>query len=167
MLNQLSHLGTPLVCHILVLIKVKVSVSCYYLENHYFLSHLFLFFSFLFFKFVYFERETAWSGEGHRERETEDPKQALCCQQRTRHGAPTHETVRSWPEWKPRVGRLTDWATQAHPLPAISFRVFSLSFLSVVPTGKSALLLLRGRSQYHSLWAHCILAKCRRQEWSV
>ena len=47
-----------------------------------------------------------WMGEGQREGERENPKQALCCQ----HG---HlRTVRSWPELKSRVRRLTDWASQ-------------------------------------------------------
>ena len=67
--------------------------------------------------FIYFERERgrerAWVEEGQRERERENPKQAPHCQRRAWCGAPTHEAVRSWLEPKPRVGCLSDWATQA------------------------------------------------------
>ena len=75
--------------------------------------------------YLFWERERTWIGEeqereeagerSRRERKTENPKQALCYQ----HGAwrcdSIPQTVRSWPEPKSRVRRLTDWATQAPP----------------------------------------------------
>ena len=51
--------------------------------------------------------------EGQRERETQNPKQAPHHQRRAQCGARTHKTMRSWPELKPRVRCLTNWATQA------------------------------------------------------
>ena len=54
---------------------------------------------FIIFKmFIYFWEREITSGEGQREREREDPKQAPHCQHRARHGAQTHETMISWPE---------------------------------------------------------------------
>ena len=49
-----------------------------------------------------------WAVEAQRERES--LTQAPC---RVQSGAWTHKTVRSWPEPKSRVRRLTGWATQA------------------------------------------------------
>ena len=69
-------------------------------------------FFFLFFKFIYFFlRETEWEkgGEGGRER----IPGRLCTFSTVGCRAQTHETLRSWPEVKPRGGRLTDWATRA------------------------------------------------------
>ena len=60
-----------------------------------------------FFKFIYFEIELAQVGEGQREKERESqagfvlPVQSLM-------RARIHKTLRSWPEPKARVGRLTD-----------------------------------------------------------
>ena len=65
--------------------------------------------------FILRETELVRVWEGQRERETENPKQALCHQHRDLCGAWTRETVRSWPELQPRFRRLTDWATQAPP----------------------------------------------------
>ena len=68
-----------------------------------------------FFIFIYLflrKTETAWMGEEQRERGRETPKQAPSCQHRARCRAGSQETVRSWPELKPRVGRLTNRATQ-------------------------------------------------------
>ena len=49
----------------------------------------------LFFKFIYLfwerESESVQMGEGHGERGTEDPKWALCWQQRAQSGAQTHK----------------------------------------------------------------------------
>ena len=74
--------------------------------------------------------EPARTGEGQRERKTENPKQDLHCQ----HGAPTQSsipwTVRSWPELKPRIGHFTDWATQ-EPL-----------FLEIIDTNQLFLALI-------------------------
>ena len=63
--------------------------------------------------YLFWKRETekeSVSKEGQRqrgrEREREKPKH------RAWYGAWTHKTVRSWPELKPRVRGLTDWATQ-------------------------------------------------------
>ena len=54
--------------------------------------------------FIYFwerERESMYeAGERQREIETEDPKQALCWQQRTQGGVQTHEFTASWSEMK-------------------------------------------------------------------
>ena len=64
---------------------------------------LFLLFFNIFFKFFYVylftlrEIETVWGG-AERERETENPKQALHYQHRAQCGARTHKTVRSRPE---------------------------------------------------------------------
>ena len=44
-----------------------------------------------FLMFISFERETVQTGEGQREREREDPKQALHCQCRAQYGARTHK----------------------------------------------------------------------------
>ena len=41
--------------------------------------------------FILFLREKERAGEGHRERETDDPKRAPPCQHRARCGAYTHE----------------------------------------------------------------------------
>ena len=60
---------------------------------------------------IFREIGTVWVGEGQKKGERENPKQALCCHHRVRHGAQTHETMRSWPELKPRVWRLTNRAT--------------------------------------------------------
>ena len=59
------------------------------------------------------------------ERETENPKQSPCCQCRTQHRAWTHETMRSWPEWKPRVRHLTTCAPQ---VPLEYFSNYSCDF---------------------------------------
>ena len=68
----------------------------------------------IFLMFIFWERERVWAGEGQRERETQNPKQApgseLSARSPTRGSNP--QTVRSWPE---PVGRLTDWASQAPP----------------------------------------------------
>ena len=68
-------------------------------------------------KFLYLfwerERERERAGEVQRERERKNPKQTPSCQHGAQLGAQTHEAVRSWPEPKPRVGRLTNWAAQA------------------------------------------------------
>ena len=61
-------------------------------------------------------KETGQVGKGReREREREErenPKQVPCCHLRAWRGAWTHETLRSWPELKPRVGLSINWATQ-------------------------------------------------------
>ena len=68
------------------------------------------------FIYLFWERQRQHKlGNGQRERETENPKYGLHNQHRARHGAQTHETVRSRPEPKPgvrHVRHLTDWATQ-------------------------------------------------------
>ena len=74
----------------------------------------FFFFSFFFFKVYLFlgQRETAWMGEGQRERETQNRKQAPGSEPSAQ--SPTwgsnSRTARSWPG---EVWRLTDCATQA------------------------------------------------------
>ena len=45
--------------------------------------------------FIYFEREKAQVGEGQREGERENPKQALCFQCRACHGAQIHKLLNS------------------------------------------------------------------------
>ena len=50
---------------------------------------------------------------GQRERGRENPKQAPHCPCRARCRAQSHPTLRSWPELKPRVRCLSNWATQA------------------------------------------------------
>ena len=64
--------------------------------------------------FIYFwERDRAQAGEGQRERETQNPKQApgseLSAQSLTRGSNPQTPELMTWAE----VGRLTNWATQA------------------------------------------------------
>ena len=67
------------------------------------------------FVYLFWERESMSEGGAGRE----NPKQAPCHQGRVHHGARSHkQTTRSWPEPKPRVEHLTNWATQA--LPALS-----------------------------------------------
>ena len=56
-----------------------------------------------------------WEGEREREKGRENPKQAPCP---TQGSIP--QTMRSWPELKSRVGRLTDWTPQA----SLGFFVF-------------------------------------------
>ena len=58
-------------------------------------------------------RERQQVGEGERERETENSKQCSCCWRRVWCGVQTQRNVRSWSLLKSRVGRLTNWATQA------------------------------------------------------
>ena len=74
--------------------------------------------------FIYFERERDVRG-ADREGERENPKQALCHQCKSLRQGSNLQTVKSWPELKPRVGRLIHWATQAvlllKPLPSICF----------------------------------------------
>ena len=75
----------------------------------------FFLYVYIFLIFIYFERNRARVSEGRTEREgeRENPKQAPYCKHRAQYGAPTHKTVRPWPKLKPRVGCLTEWATQA------------------------------------------------------
>ena len=67
--------------------------------------------------FIYFwqrERDRAWAGEGQRDRETQNPKQALGSElsaQSWTWGSGS-QTARSWLEPKSRVGRSTDCTTQ-------------------------------------------------------
>ena len=73
------------------------------------------------------EIQCKWGrGKGGRERERENPKQAPYCQHRAWCGAWTHEATRSWPEPKPKVGCLTDWATQATLAHIYIFNVYLL-----------------------------------------
>ena len=68
--------------------------------------------------YIYFERETevgASRGGAENEGERENPKQAPRCQHKAPCKGPISGTVRSWPEPKSRVGRLTSWATQVPP----------------------------------------------------
>ena len=62
--------------------------------------------------FIYFEREGGHKQGRRREKQRQNPKQTACRQHRAQRGAQTHETARSWPEPKGRVGRLTDYTTQ-------------------------------------------------------
>ena len=62
-----------------------------------------------------FERERTGPGEGHREEETENPKQPLHCQWRAPLGPLTHESWDHDQSQKPRVRFLTDWAHQVLP----------------------------------------------------
>ena len=69
----------------------------------------------IFFNVCLFLRETysLWAGEGHRERETQNPKQApgseLVSTEPDTGLELTDREIMTWAE----VGRLTDWATQA------------------------------------------------------
>ena len=70
-------------------------------------------FIYLFLKFIYLFWERVWTREGQREREGKRESQAgstLSAQSPTR--GLISWTVRSWPDPKPRVRRLTDWTTQ-------------------------------------------------------
>ena len=60
------------------------------------------------------EIDRGQAGEGQRERETESQAGSVPSAQSPMGGS-SPQTVRSWPEPKPRVGRLTDWATQGPP----------------------------------------------------
>ena len=62
------------------------------------------------------DRQCVWVGKGQREREGERESQAGSIPSAwslTQSSIPW--TVRSWPERKPGVGRLTDWVTQVPP----------------------------------------------------
>ena len=65
--------------------------------------------------FIYLWETESVSGEGQRERETQNPKQTrdskLSVQSPMWGSNP--QTVRAWPEQKPRVERVTEGATQA------------------------------------------------------
>lgn len=63
--------------------------------------------------FILRKTETAQVEEGKRKRERENPKQVPRCLHRAWCRAQIHQATRSWPESKPRVGCLTDWATQS------------------------------------------------------
>ena len=87
---------------------------------------------FYFFKFIYFERDR--DRERGRERGRERiPSRLYTVSTEPWHRVRTHETVRSWPEPKPGVRRLTDWATQAHfVLVFLSFCLFCFVFFNVI-----------------------------------
>ena len=76
--------------------------------------------------FILREREREWerAGERQRERERKNLKQALHCQLSAWCGAQTHKLMRSWSEFKLRVGHLNDWATQV-PLEKYFYTVLS------------------------------------------
>ena len=83
-------------------------------HQHCWLRCLFFFSRFFFLMFI-FERKTAQTGEGQREGETQNPKQApgskLSAQEPDAGLEPTNCEIMTWAE----VGRSTDWATQAPP----------------------------------------------------
>ena len=59
------------------------------------------------------EREREREVQRVRERERENPKQPPCCWHRAcLMQSLNPQTMKSWPEAKPRAGSLTDWATQ-------------------------------------------------------
>ena len=63
------------------------------------LCQVFFLFFLNFLIFIYFwERDRAQVEEGHRERETQNPKKYPGSEHRAQHGAQTHELWRSWPE---------------------------------------------------------------------
>ena len=78
--------------------KATCQVELNYIKiiQRYFVLFLFL----IFLMFIY-SGERAWPGEGHSERETENPKKALNCQCKAQQGAWTqepwdHDLSRSW-----------------------------------------------------------------------
>ena len=69
--------------------------------------------SFIHSKFIYFETETVRVGEGQREREGDrEPQASSALPGQSLMRASDSQIVRSRPELKPRIGRLTDWAIQ-------------------------------------------------------
>ena len=102
-----------------------------------------------FFKFIYFERERkrerAGKGQGgKREREAQagsalSPQSPIC--------GSNSRTVRSWPEPKPRVGHLTNWATQV-PLEYVS------SLGSTMFFWKEMLLCIKNHFKLSPAWFH-------------
>ena len=91
---------------------------------------------FFFFKLTYLfwerQRQHKWG------RARKDPKQAPPCPCRTWCRTGTHEeAVRSWPELKLRVGRLTDWATQRRRILILTaillLRSILTTWLAVLP----------------------------------
>ena len=84
--------------------------------------------SFLKFILVTFVRERKRVGEGQRERERENPKQAPFCLYRPY----LSRTLRSWPEPKSRLRGLTDWAPRR---PCLFFPIcYQLFLLHVFQT---------------------------------
>ena len=61
-----------------------------------------------------FERDRAWAGEGQRQERDSQAGSAWSTQSLTQDS--NSQTVRSWPEPKWRVRRLTDCTTQAPPI---------------------------------------------------
>ena len=95
-------------------------------EHRFALQYITFIFWMFMYLFVYSEREREREGAsgGRAEREGERESQASLAPPAQ---SPTQDsnswTVRSWPEPKSRVGRLTDWATQA-PLQDKTFKWF-------------------------------------------
>ena len=65
--------------------------------------------------FIYFERESEWaSRRGQKKRERESQAVSTLSAWSPTWGS-NPQTMRSWPELKPRVGRLTYWSPQVPP----------------------------------------------------
>ena len=121
LLNQLSHPGVPgSAFKYLALYIILFS-----------LHSMFIFFN-LFFEFIYscWERHRQRRvGNGQRERGRQRIPGRLCAvSAEPNAGLEPRKTVRSWPERKPRVRRLTDWATQA-PLRSVLKKLWILFFM--------------------------------------
>ena len=104
--------GCPCCCLALQLLYVAANFFEFF---HIDWKCIFETFLLLFLMFIYFwDRDRAWAEEGQRERETQDPKQAPGWAVSTEPDVGLKLTDREIMTWA-KVGRLTDWATQAPP----------------------------------------------------
>ena len=89
--------------------------------------------------FILWETETVWAREGQRTRERESQAGSTLSAYSQMWGL-NSQTVRSCPELKPRVGCLTNWATQAPPTAHFLFENY---FNNMECCGSNHLFLMR------------------------
>ena len=117
---------SPPNCLINMLTLCLISSFISHLKCHCFKGGHFFYF------FIYLILECAHiMGEGQRETERENPKQAPHCQHRAWHEAQSHELWDHDLSIAPRVGLLTNWVTQAPPRVGQKFPVRSVLIYSV------------------------------------
>ena len=102
-------------------------ISQYSLIRKLLCSSVYSFFFFFLKFYLFFERDRDSVSRlgAEREGERESPTGALLVSTEPDGRAQTYETMRSWPELKSRVRRLTDWATEV-PLVCLLFKYHAL-----------------------------------------